>query len=306
MRGCAVALPVCSLAMMGQLSSEALLPLSAPDANPPPADEHEPNTNCAMLKALDLTGCGGVNGLGLASALAHGGRHLAELSLRGHVSMPSAHLLAVLGCCPKLVQLDVSCCLSLDDEGVCQLAKACPLVSEHTTAQAGVSGTHSLGCCSLACSAAHASPVRVSGYTNEQQHDTGGDPPNPHALYPMPLYSMPKPILPKPLCVPPASKSGRRCEPDREWGGAGESALPVAQHALAGWLPGALPGRVPAIPALLAVGKQTPRYIALHLCTFARSLARWPPQPHRHSDQCMHSCTESPMYPGEHTVTPFP
>jgi hypothetical protein len=139
-----------SLAMMGQLTSEALSPLCLPPPPllSPPDIRREKTTSTTIcgcdepddsddgsggtvawseLQALDLTGCGGIGGggLGLERAM-RGVPELRELSLRGHVSMPSENLVAALRHCAKLERLDVSCCLALDDTSVEQISRLCP------------------------------------------------------------------------------------------------------------------------------------------------------------------------------------
>ena len=114
-----------SLAMMGQLSSEALAHYAPSE---PAAHETELETvplPCA-LQRLDLTGCGGIGWFGLETAFRSIGAGLLELSLRGQVAMPADGIVNVLRRCPNLKQLDVSCCLSIDDSTVAEICSICP------------------------------------------------------------------------------------------------------------------------------------------------------------------------------------
>ena len=127
-----------SLAMMGQLSSEALAHY-VPKEEMVSSMEEEADTDdeehaaaapavplpCA-LQRLDLTGCGGIGWFGLDSALRGCGSNLLELSLRGQVAMPAEGIVSLLQRCPNLLQLDASCCLSIDDSTVGEIASLCP------------------------------------------------------------------------------------------------------------------------------------------------------------------------------------
>lgn len=112
-----------SLAMMGQLSSEAL-------AHYAPRETAETNHLVVplphALERLDLTGCGGIGWFGLEAALRGIGAGLLELSLRGQVAMPADGIVNVLRRCPNLEQLDASCCLSIDDSAVAEICSICP------------------------------------------------------------------------------------------------------------------------------------------------------------------------------------
>ena len=127
-----------SLAMMGQLSSEALAHYVPEEPMPPSAldamdEEHAaaPAAPLAVplpcaLQRLDLTGCGGIGWFGLDSALRGCGTNLLELSLRGQVAMPAEGIVSLLRRCPNLLQLDASCCLSIDDSTVSVSTHAIP------------------------------------------------------------------------------------------------------------------------------------------------------------------------------------
>jgi hypothetical protein len=122
-----------SLAMMGQLSAEALAHWAAEEPMQQQQQQDDPALQelavplpCA-LQRLDLTGCGGIGWFGLQTALRGGcGEGLLELSLRGQVAMPADGIVSVLRCCPNLLQLDASCCLSIDDSTVSEISSLCP------------------------------------------------------------------------------------------------------------------------------------------------------------------------------------
>jgi hypothetical protein len=122
-----------SLAMMGQLSAEALAHWAAEEPMQQQQQQDDPALQelavplpCA-LQRLDLTGCGGIGWFGLQTALRGGcGEGLLELSLRGQVAMPADGIVGVLRCCPNLLQLDASCCLSIDDSTVSEISSLCP------------------------------------------------------------------------------------------------------------------------------------------------------------------------------------
>ena len=133
-------LTMVSLAMMGQLSAEALRhysPNAAAPESPSPllrlqfggemmdeaAEEAARNQaeRAAQLSAaalaaavplpppqlerLDLTGCGGIGWHGLDAALAGCGEGLQEFSLRGQVAMPADGIVSIVGRCPNLTQV---------------------------------------------------------------------------------------------------------------------------------------------------------------------------------------------------------
>ena len=114
-----------SLAMMGQLSSEALAHY-APSEHAAEETQHVAVPLRCNLERLDLTGCGGIGWFGLETALRSIGTGLLELSLRGQVAMPADGIVNVLRRCPNLKQLDASCCLSIDDSTVAEICSICP------------------------------------------------------------------------------------------------------------------------------------------------------------------------------------